>query len=83
MGKEDDDYNNDGVTDQNDQDYYDGYMEGYQGTGGSYPEDEDENSDAFNAGYNAGWSDDYWDDHGSGNQEPDIKGDDFNAPNGY
>lgn len=66
-----------------DKDYYDGYMEGYEGTGGSYPENEDENSDAYNAGYNAGWSDDFWDDHGSGTQGPDIKGDDFDAPNGY
>lgn len=85
-GHQDDDYNNDGHTDQFDQDYYDGYMEGYEGNAGSYPGDENDHSDAYNSGYNAGHHDEFWDTHSATpteNPGADINKEDFKAPHDY
>lgn len=75
----DDDWNQDGVVDQYDQDYYDGYMDGYDNNEGGFPDGDDgmNHSDAYLEGH--------WDgnnDHISDVVIPDNQqGPDINNPN--
>ncbi|CAM1340019.1 hypothetical protein [Tenacibaculum amylolyticum] len=88
VGGHDDDFNGDGQVDDRDQDYYDGYMDGYNG---NESDPDCDYSDAYHAGMNDGaednagdeeWKSDPFDfsDH---NIEADIKGEFFRAPTHY
>lgn len=75
------DYNGDGDIDQDDQDYYDGYMAGYDGT-----DDDLEHGEAYYMGYGAGFGDQQ-SDHDEvtfySTPGPDIQNDDFVASGAY
>ena len=73
------DYNGDGNIDQDDQDYYDGYMDGYNEV-----DDNLDHSEAYYMGHGDGF-DDYKDDIISGHNTPgpDIGNDDFVAIGAY
>lgn len=81
---EDDDYNNDGLVDQDDQDYFDGYMVGYQSEYGNEGDGvivpNDENSEAYNAGLNHGWADGDNDTNNGLPFDPNIFHENYHAP---
>ncbi|MCZ8330259.1 MAG: hypothetical protein O9282_02990 [Flavobacterium sp.] len=82
-GQEDDDYNGDGNVDQYDQDYFDGYMAGYEGD--LNENFGDENCDAYNAGYHDGMLDEHGDTRNLSGSESgaDILNENFQGWTGY